>query len=374
MAWIVGTHYDPERDIQFTRGPVDDLEDASDLPAYGSKMGIDATRKWTSEGFTRPWPKKIATSARGGAHSGRAMGTNQAGVEIVSGLQRLAERLASGASITDGDVGMLLESRDLIAIGSLADEMRRRLHGARTSFVRVFEVRVDALPDSLPGSLTAGEIRLVGDAASLANAEAAVTAARRLAGDVPLSGFSLGDLVRWDVPLEDAPPGCGMRASVSLPKCPSMSIDDPAQWLPFVRAGLLAYRLTVHTYGEEPFTLQIVNRAGDFQKAVGGFRAFAPLPRVVSPVTPTTGYDDVKLVAVSRLLVPDIPSIQVDWPLYGPKLAQVALTMGADDVDGIAAFEPTRPGHAPQRRWRKSPATSALRRSSPSSETECSNP
>jgi 4-hydroxy-3-polyprenylbenzoate decarboxylase len=62
VAWIVGTHYDPERDIQFTRGPVDDLEDASDLPAFGSKMGIDATRKWTSEGFTRPWPKKIETT------------------------------------------------------------------------------------------------------------------------------------------------------------------------------------------------------------------------------------------------------------------------------------------------------------------------
>jgi 4-hydroxy-3-polyprenylbenzoate decarboxylase len=63
VAWIVGTHYDPERDIQFTRGPVDDLEDASDLAAYGSKMGIDATRKWPSEGFTRPRPTRIATSA-----------------------------------------------------------------------------------------------------------------------------------------------------------------------------------------------------------------------------------------------------------------------------------------------------------------------
>ena len=62
VAWVVGTHYDPERDIQFTRGPVDDLEDASDLPAYGSKMGIDATRKWPSEGFTRPWPTKISTT------------------------------------------------------------------------------------------------------------------------------------------------------------------------------------------------------------------------------------------------------------------------------------------------------------------------
>src|SRR4051794_2547572 len=62
VAWIVGTHYDPERDIQFTRGPVDDLEDASDLAAYGSKMGIDATRKWPSEGFTRSWPMRIETS------------------------------------------------------------------------------------------------------------------------------------------------------------------------------------------------------------------------------------------------------------------------------------------------------------------------
>jgi 4-hydroxy-3-polyprenylbenzoate decarboxylase len=64
VAWIVGTHIDPERDIQFMRGPVDDLEDASDLAAYGSKMGIDATRKWASEGFKRPWPTRIRTTAQ----------------------------------------------------------------------------------------------------------------------------------------------------------------------------------------------------------------------------------------------------------------------------------------------------------------------
>lgn len=52
-------HIDPERDIQFTLGPVDSLDHASRLPNYGSKMGIDATRKWASEGFTRPWPDEI---------------------------------------------------------------------------------------------------------------------------------------------------------------------------------------------------------------------------------------------------------------------------------------------------------------------------
>jgi 4-hydroxy-3-polyprenylbenzoate decarboxylase len=52
-------HIDPERDIQFTLGPIDSLDHASRLPNYGSKMGIDATRKWSSEGFTRPWPDEI---------------------------------------------------------------------------------------------------------------------------------------------------------------------------------------------------------------------------------------------------------------------------------------------------------------------------
>ena len=55
---------DPERDIQFTLGPVDSLDHAARLPDYGSKMGIDATRKWASEGFTRPWPDEIVMDAR----------------------------------------------------------------------------------------------------------------------------------------------------------------------------------------------------------------------------------------------------------------------------------------------------------------------
>ena len=50
---------DPERDIQFTFGPIDSLDHASRLPNYGSKMGIDATRKWSTEGFSRPWPDEI---------------------------------------------------------------------------------------------------------------------------------------------------------------------------------------------------------------------------------------------------------------------------------------------------------------------------
>jgi 4-hydroxy-3-polyprenylbenzoate decarboxylase len=55
---------DPERDIQFTLGPVDSLDHAARLANYGSKMGIDATRKWSTEGFTRPWPDEITMDAK----------------------------------------------------------------------------------------------------------------------------------------------------------------------------------------------------------------------------------------------------------------------------------------------------------------------
>jgi len=57
-------HIDPERDIQFTLGPVDSLDHASRLQNYGSKMGIDATRKWRSEGFERPWPDEITMDSK----------------------------------------------------------------------------------------------------------------------------------------------------------------------------------------------------------------------------------------------------------------------------------------------------------------------
>jgi 4-hydroxy-3-polyprenylbenzoate decarboxylase len=59
VVWKVLNNIDPERDIQFTLGPVDSLDHSSRLPDFGSKMGIDATRKWPSEGFVRPWPDEV---------------------------------------------------------------------------------------------------------------------------------------------------------------------------------------------------------------------------------------------------------------------------------------------------------------------------
>src|SRR5437660_3732107 len=59
VAWQALNNIDPQRDIEFVTGPVDPLDHASRLPNFGSKMGVDATRKWPAEGFTRPWPDEI---------------------------------------------------------------------------------------------------------------------------------------------------------------------------------------------------------------------------------------------------------------------------------------------------------------------------
>lgn len=61
--WVALNNIDPERDTRFTMGPVDVLDHSSRAFTYGSKMGIDATRKWPEEGFTRNWPKVIEMDA-----------------------------------------------------------------------------------------------------------------------------------------------------------------------------------------------------------------------------------------------------------------------------------------------------------------------
>ncbi len=83
--------------------------------------------------------------------------------------------------------------------------------------------------------------------------------------------------------------------------------------------------------------MALLKEIAALQHTVAVIRSFAPLPRRINPAVPSTGYDDVKRVALARIIVDNVPSIQVDWSLYGPKLAQVALTMGADDVDAVSA-------------------------------------
>ncbi len=256
-------------------------------------------------------------------------------------IDALAERVAAGAEILEADAQLLLDTPDLIAAGAIADDMRRRLHGTRTTFVRVFEVHVDAPPTALPARTASGELRIVGKPGSLDAAVAAVKAAAALGVPAPLTGFSLSDLLAVDGhALGDVCARLHEAGLVAVADVPIDLLPDPASAVREARkAGLHVRRLTTHALQADRRLAACV-AARDLQQSVGGLQAFAPLPREVSVASPSTGYDDVKHIAAARLLVTNIPSIQVDWVQYGPKLAQVGLTMGADDVDGVAAVDP----------------------------------
>jgi CofH/MqnC C-terminal region len=243
--------------------------------------------------------------------------------------------------ISDLEAQEILESRDLIAVGVRGDGVRRRLHGAATTFVRVYEMHVEAPPAALPPRTSAGEFRIVGQPQSLDAAIGAVRAAATLAKGAPLTGFSLADLISLEgaASLADACRALYAAGLEALAEAPIDLLQDPVVAIAEARGGGLAVpRLTVHSL-DPGGRISIVARAHDVQKALGGIRAFAPLPRTSAVTAPSTGYDDVKQIALARLAADNIPSIQVDWALYGPKLAQFALTIGADDVDNVSAVD-----------------------------------
>ncbi len=62
VAWRVANNINPSSDLVIVEGPIDDLDVASPTPRFGSKVGIDATRKGPLEGYHREWPPDIEMS------------------------------------------------------------------------------------------------------------------------------------------------------------------------------------------------------------------------------------------------------------------------------------------------------------------------
>ena len=235
----------------------------------------------------------------------------------------------------------ILDTPDLIAAGVAGDEVRRRMHGLKTTFVRVFEIHVDAPPQALPPRTDAGEFRIVGRPGSLASAVAAVRAAVALANGRPVTGFTV-DALQSLGPLEEVGRALRDAGLAAVAQLPIDLVEDPARAATALRAADLPINtITVDALPDDPSARHaICERVRALQEASAGFKAFAPLPRTLSVTKPTTGYDDVKGIALARVVVDNVPSIQVDWALYGPKMAQVALTVGADDVDNVSAVDP----------------------------------
>ena len=250
-------------------------------------------------------------------------------------------------TVSDAELSTLAASHDIIAIGMLADDARRQRHGRRTTFVRVADVAA-ASGAAVVFPPAAGELRIVGTPETRAAAIARVGEVAAVSGGVPLSGFSLADLeelaARETVTLRALLEELCAAGLEMVADAPFDRLRDPRRSIEEVNiAGLSLARLTLHQWPSADSTT-LFKQIVALQRGVGVIRAFAPLPRRMNPAVPTTGYDDVKRVALARLTVDNIPSIQVDWALYGPKLAQVALTVGADDVDAVSAEDDRREG------------------------------
>ncbi len=266
-------------------------------------------------------------------------------------LAAITQKLADGVALDERDWQQLTGTPDLIALGAAADDARRRRHADRVTFVQVVDVSLGTATNEEPLPDQAGELRLTGRPASVAAAVVAVRAVAARAGSVPVTGFALEDLQALsgheagrlgEVLIELREAGLALVTEVAAD-----TLREPEPIFDVLLAsGLTVGRLTLgNVAGEAAFPL--VRRVATWHGARTVCRAFAPLPRV-EPSPPTTGHSDLRQVALARLLVDNIDSIQVDWARHGPKLAQVALTFGADDVDAVSA-ETNDLG------WRRSP-------------------
>jgi aminodeoxyfutalosine synthase len=259
-------------------------------------------------------------------------------VDLKAGpYETFSARIAAGERLTPDDIQQLAATHDILAVGMLADEARRRVHGTRVTFVRVACCAHDKpLAEAVPPA--AREVRLTGTPASLDIALTAVHAAKSVAGDRALSGFSMTDLqvlaqghsLRHVLQkLRDA--GLSSIADVPVDKLP----DADAALDAATAAGFDHVRLTM----AKPAAAERVScllRAVALREKFPIVRTINPLPMSLGAFRPTTGYEDVKVVALARLAAPAETVIQVDWQRYGPKLAQVALTFGANDLDNVS--------------------------------------
>lgn len=166
-----------------------------------------------------------------------------------------------------------------------------------------------------------------------------------------LAGKSVGDTLEI---LKEAGLGSipGGGAEVFAPRIREITCEKKLPGSEWLEVAKVAHRHGLHTnatmlYGhietmeERIEHLDALRRAQD---ETNGFLAFIPLafhPKntEMESLSRTTGIDDLKNIAVARLMLDNFPHIKAYWVMIGPKLAQVALSFGADDMDGTVKEE-----------------------------------
>ncbi|HZL95199.1 MAG TPA: hypothetical protein VFB99_16200, partial [Vicinamibacterales bacterium] len=211
------------------------------------------------------------------------------------------DRINRGDRLSPAEIRELADTPDILSLGMLADTVRRKMHGTRATFVRVADVAFDAVDASVPPA--AREVRLTGTPTDLDAAATAVETARSVAGDRTVVAFSWIDVARWSagssvdrvlMRLREA--GLDAIADVHLD-----TIDDPTAAMKTLKsAGFQQVRLAISEAPADERT-DLLILASELHGTHGHIQSLNPLPLTLSTFRPTTGYEDVKMVALARL-------------------------------------------------------------------------
>ena len=314
-----------------------------------------------------------------------------------AGLSQVWEKVAAGERLSGADARDVLVSSDLIAIGALADYVRRRAVGDDVYFIAnrhinhtnvcrnrclfcafshddgdadAFTLSVDEVVDKARETLTGGitEIHIVGGEHPDLPFEYYLEMMRglkELAPDVHIQAFTASEVAHLArisglgvhetlTQLKAAGLGSlpGGGAEVFSGRVRDLICErkiSGAEWLDVMRAahgvGLKSNATMLYGHVETPDELaDHLLRLRELQDETGGFNAFIPLSfqpanTGLSELPGPTGFDDLRVLAAGRLVLDNFRHVKAFWINVGLKLAQVSLSFGVNDLDGTVVEE-----------------------------------
>jgi aminodeoxyfutalosine synthase len=315
-------------------------------------------------------------------------------------LQPIAEKVLQGGRLDFAEGVTLFESSDLLALGYLAHHVREKLHGKRTYFnvnrhinptnVCVASCKLCAFgrkPD-MPGAYTMAleeAYRIAGENWSEAITEFHIVGGlhpdlrfqyyldllrglKQRFPNVHLKAFTAVEIGYYAhltrLPIReilrqlkdaglDSLPGGG--AEIFAPRVRRVICDHKIGAYTWLKVHRLAHQLGMHStatmlYGHIETAEDRVDHLLQLRKLqdeTHGFQTYIPLAfhpantelGKLVPHTETSGFMDLKNIAVARLLLDNFPHIKAYWIMMTPRVAQVALRFGADDLDGTVVEE-----------------------------------
>lgn len=321
--------------------------------------------------------------------------------KLVAGseLKDIVEKVEKGQRLTREDGIRLMESTDLLTIGYMADLVRRRKNGDYAYFIVNRHINHTNICDNLcklcafakkpedPEAYTMSleeveskaieckdqgisEIHIVGGLNPELNLEYFEEMLRKVSRALPgvviqaftaveidyfarTEGISVKEVLQrlMDAGLDSLPGGGAEIFSTRVRDKICEKKISGERWL---EVHETAHRLGVRTnatmlYGHIETAQERIDhfiRLRELQDKTGGFLAFIPLafhPKNTglegSGLSRSTGYDDLKALAVARLMLDNFDHIKAYWIMIGLKLAQVSLAFGVDDIDGTVVEE-----------------------------------